>query len=83
LGRPADTPQWGRSHAPIKSRRSALTLLERHNACPPTLTGGTERRSQLQQAQDPNLRNTNVAVLSTLTLRANVRRLPGTHLPRR
>ena len=27
LGRPADTPQWGRSHAPIKSRRSALTAV--------------------------------------------------------
>ncbi|MDQ3577441.1 MAG: hypothetical protein M3443_07525 [Actinomycetota bacterium] len=25
LGPPADTPQWGRCHAPIKSRRSALT----------------------------------------------------------
>lgn len=31
LGRPADTPQWGRSHAPIKSRRSALTSTKRHN----------------------------------------------------
>jgi hypothetical protein len=31
-GRPADTPQWGRSHAPIKSRRSALTSTKRHNA---------------------------------------------------
>ena len=31
LGRPADTPQWGRSHAPISARRSALTSGDRHN----------------------------------------------------
>src|SRR3954469_25080179 len=37
LGRPADTPQWGRGHAPIKSRRSALTSGDRHNAWRPTL----------------------------------------------
>ena len=58
LGRPADTPQWGRSHAPIKSRRSALTSGDRHNAwMPAPRRGGSDRRSQITTGQDPNHRN--------------------------
>jgi hypothetical protein len=53
LGRPADTPQWGRCHAPIKSRRSALTSGDRHNACSPAPQSGTEPTSQITTGQDP------------------------------
>lgn len=37
-GRPADTPQCGRCHAPIRSRRSALTTDDPHDAAALTLT---------------------------------------------
>jgi hypothetical protein len=57
LGRPADTPQWGRGHAPIKSRRSALTSGERHNPWMPAPQSGTESVSQPTAGQDPNHRN--------------------------
>jgi hypothetical protein len=50
MGRPADTPQWGRCHAPIKSRRSVLTSVV-----------GTTHKTNLQQrrqgAHEPDHRD--------------------------
>lgn len=70
FGPPADRPHWGRSHAPIKSRRRSSNGGGRHNECRSDLRVDSDARSQ--PATSPRTKRpcrTSPAVTSTLTVR--------------